>query len=105
MLGVRFRWMAGVVVLSCVPAMQARGDVRVFPAVADTYVSSAAPSRNFGRSATLDVARRPSQRAYLRFNVTLPTDAVISAARLTVFARAKRVAVYRERIPSTSRPR
>src|SRR5947209_15701327 len=96
MLGGRFRWTAGVIALSCVPGTEARGDVRSFAAVADTYVSSAAPAKNFGRSATLEIARRPTERAYLRFNVTLPTDAAISGATLTVVTRAARgTAVYR----------
>lgn len=61
---------------------------KVFTPVADAHVSASAPARNFGASRTLAVARRPVTRTYLRFRVTLPANAVVSAATLRLYRTA-----------------
>lgn len=52
-----------------------------FPAASDTHSRSDAPTRNFGRASRLVAKRGTSiRRAYLRFNVLLPTDRVVTRA-------------------------
>ncbi|HEV2773089.1 MAG TPA: DNRLRE domain-containing protein, partial [Thermoleophilaceae bacterium] len=71
-----------------------QGDTRVghlrtvrFPATADTHSRSDAPTRNFGRASRLVAERDTSiRRAYLRFNLVLPTDRVVTRATLRLHA-------------------
>jgi Calcineurin-like phosphoesterase len=50
-----------------------------FTAVADAYVSSARPSRNFGTQSRLEVDGSPVLNTYLRFNVQGLTGSVVRA--------------------------
>ncbi|HEY3006127.1 MAG TPA: DNRLRE domain-containing protein, partial [Kribbellaceae bacterium] len=56
-----------------------------FPPVADSYVSSAEPTRNFGTRSTLRTDASPEIRSYLRFNVT-GLGGSVTAAKLRIFA-------------------
>jgi hypothetical protein len=59
---------------------QARGQgSQTFTPVADALVTSAAPTRNFGSRATLQVDRRPLIRTYLRFRALGLSGSVVSA--------------------------
>jgi hypothetical protein len=57
-----------------------------FVASADSYVSQAAPTSDFGTSTRLWVAGGPTMNSYLRFNVQLPTGATITGATLLLYA-------------------
>jgi hypothetical protein len=64
--------LAGAAGLVASPSGEASGTVRTvtLKPVADVFVNSAAPRRNFGRRRALHVDRRPTERAYLRFRVS-----------------------------------
>ena len=53
-----------------------------YPAVADAYVSAAAPRANFGRAGTLQSGRGPVRRAYLRFDLRSLSAAGLRKATL-----------------------
>jgi hypothetical protein len=80
----------GVSVLAGPHATPAQAARTVVAPVADTYVSAKAPGANFGRSRRLDVGARPVERAYLRFDITLPPGAKISGATLRLKATSSR---------------
>lgn len=48
-----------------------RGSLVTVRPLADSFVTSAVPRRNFGKAGTLRVARSPRERAYLRFRLRL----------------------------------
>lgn len=74
-----------VVTVACVNAASgdgARGAEQAtltFKPVADALVTSATPSRNFGRSSKLGVDRHPLVRSYLRFKLTGLSGTVANA--------------------------
>jgi hypothetical protein len=74
----------GALLLGVLPPPAAHSATRTFRATADASVSSSAPSKRLGRSGRLVVARRPRERAYLRFDVALPAGALVSGATLTL---------------------
>ena len=92
------------IVLVAVPAGGAPGTgartVTLRP-VADAFVTSAAPRRNFGRARTLAVDRRPTVRSYLRFRLRGVVGPVRQATLRLYVVRAKgrgvRVAAVRGR--------
>jgi parallel beta-helix repeat protein len=65
------------------PAAAAPG-VSTLPVAADAYVSSAKPTKNYGRASSLWVDGSPLMRTYLRFD--LPDGNAIARARLQVYA-------------------
>lgn len=58
--------------------------VRLQPA-GDAYVSSAASGTNYGGATTLRTDTAPTEVSYLKFNVSLPSGATITAARLHLY--------------------
>ncbi len=62
-------------------------------ATADAYVSSAAPSVNYGSSKSLRIDASPIVRSYLRFDLRAVSGTVTSA-RLTLFADSASTAGY-----------
>ena len=60
-----------------------------YPAVADAYVSAAAPRANFGRAGTLQSGRGPVRRAYLRFDLRSLSAAALRKATLRLQASGK----------------
>src|SRR5215207_446011 len=58
---------------------QALSSTVSFTAVADAYVSSARPGRNFGTQTRLEVDSSPVENTYLRFNVQGLTGSVTGA--------------------------
>jgi Calcineurin-like phosphoesterase len=55
--------------------------------VADSYVASSVPKKNFGKAHALWVSGRPQTRAYLRFDLRGLKDMVVRRATLSLFAR------------------
>jgi hypothetical protein len=53
-----------------------------FDATEDTYVSSSATGANYGSATVLNTDTVPMQVAYLKFDVSLPTHATITGAKL-----------------------
>jgi acid phosphatase type 7 len=62
-----------------------------FTAVADAYVSSARPSRNFGAQTKLEVDGSPVVNTYLRFNVQGLTGDVVRATLEVYRVGARRI--------------
>jgi hypothetical protein len=79
-----------VVVGLGVVAAPASAETVTFKATSDTFVSSARPGKNYGRSRLLRVDRTPRMRSYLRFNVRLPRGARVERVSLLVYARSRR---------------
>jgi hypothetical protein len=64
----------------------AHADTTTFTPEADSYVSSDQPSANFGLATQLQVnGGSPTKRAYLRFNVALPSGAQVNSATLRLY--------------------
>ena len=84
------RWGDRGLVLCCGLLLFALASLRVWaqaPPSADTFVSSAYPTTNYGPSITLVVGSGTS--AYLKFNLaTLPANASISKATLRLYVDA-----------------
>jgi hypothetical protein len=69
------------------PPAPAGAETRTFEATADASVAATRPSSNQGRQRRLSVGR--SRLAYLKFDVSLPGGAVITGARLRLYATAR----------------
>lgn len=99
----RFRILGALLVIlgaATVPIAQASSTT--FVAVADAYVDSTLPDRNFGSSSRLVVNESPSiKRSYLKFNIA-GLDGPITRATLQVYVRngGSTVSVYK--VASTS---
>ena len=70
---------SGTVGVTVLPVGGGGGTQVTFTPVADTFVNSNSPTKNFGAAPTLQVDGSPTQIAYLRFNVTGLSGAVQSA--------------------------
>ena len=73
---------ATVAVLAAIPA---EGTTQTFKPVADSYVTSAYPSTNYGGSTRLRVYASPTVRSYLRFNVQ-GTSGTVTRATLRLYS-------------------
>jgi hypothetical protein len=62
----------------------AQTTVRI-PAAADVYVSSEFPNTNYGGATTLRADTLPEEVSFLKFNVSLPSNATITSARLHLY--------------------
>jgi hypothetical protein len=62
----------------------AQTTIRIQPA-GDAYVSSGASGTNHGGATTLRADTVPTEVSYLKFNVSLPTGATVTAARLHLY--------------------
>lgn len=83
--------LAGVALITCMSfAATAQADTQTFTPVADSYVSSSARGTSYGAATTLRVDASPTQRSYLRFNVTLPPGSTITGATLRLFTTSAR---------------
>ncbi|HET7047345.1 MAG TPA: DNRLRE domain-containing protein [Solirubrobacteraceae bacterium] len=83
----RCAWVSVVVVLALVVAPGASADLQTFGAVADSYVSSAAPLSNYGSATRFWVqGATPVMRTYVRFDVEVPAGATITGATLQLYA-------------------
>ena len=80
------RAMLQVVVFGLIGALPCWADSTDFTPEADTYVAQANPDTNFGAGTVWGISNDPQFGgiAYLRFNVSLPTGAAITDARLLV---------------------
>jgi hypothetical protein len=65
----------------------ARAETRTFAASADATVASASPSINYGRHGRLVVGR--SRMSYVQFDVSLPTGATVTSARVRLYSAAR----------------
>jgi len=56
----------------------------------DTFISSGTPNANYGADSTFDIRGDDARRTLIEFNVsTIPSDAIIDSAILTLYATAK----------------
>src|SRR5271165_6028786 len=80
----RYRWILCVVFAALLTALVC---VAQAPPAADTFVSNARPSQNFGASALLPV--QPGTTSYIRLNLSaLPSGVAISKAALKLYVNA-----------------
>jgi hypothetical protein len=70
------------------PRSAAASQDLIFPAVADTYVSAAAPTVNYGTQTTLRTDNSPVVTSYLRFNVSGLAGRTVTAASLAIHANS-----------------
>lgn len=74
-----------VLSLTLLPALAlAQTTVRLRP-VEDAYVSASAAGTNYGGATTLRTDTDPEEVSYLKFNVSLPSGAAVTAARLHLY--------------------
>src|SRR5215210_414908 len=79
---------ASAVLLFAIGSPAAAGPAQTFSAIADGYVTAAAPGTGYGRARSLRVAKKPAARAYLRFRIArLQGD--VAAATLRVFVTSR----------------
>jgi hypothetical protein len=69
----------------CLQATEASADSVVVTPQADAYVDSATAGMNFGTSLTLNVDASPTRRTYLKFQISLPSGAVVTGATLRLY--------------------
>lgn len=74
---------AAVFALACPSIATARS--ANFSATADSYVSSAQPTTNYGTSTRLYVGGSPTLHAFVRFNVQLPSGTMITGSTLGLY--------------------
>ena len=68
--------------------VQAAAATQVFSPVADSYVTSGAPDKNYGSNTSLRVDNSPELRSYLRFNVTEMDTGQSYSAKLRMYANS-----------------
>src|SRR3954447_6585338 len=78
---------AGVAVSLLIGVASGRSVTALVAPVADTYVSAAQPTRNFGTAESLRVSA--GSAAYLRFRVSVPAGETVTRATLQLFPSAK----------------
>jgi hypothetical protein len=77
--------------------VKASSSTATFTPAADTYVSSATATTNYGTSASLRVDASPMVRSYLRFNVQGLPAGTVSKATLSVYANSASTIGYSAR--------
>jgi acid phosphatase len=89
MVAVRAICASAAVLLALLLPSVAAADSQTFTATADAYVTSDAPSANYGSDSRLWVQTGPPlEQSYLRFDVELPAGAIITGATLQLYAGA-----------------
>ena len=79
---------AGFLAALAPPISAAASQDLIFPSVADTYVSAAAPTVNYGTQSTIRTDNSPVVHSYLRFNVSGLAGRSITAASLAIHANS-----------------
>jgi chitodextrinase len=76
---------AAVLLAPIAPASLVAAATFTFTPVADTYVESAQPTRNFGSATTIQVDNSPVKNALIKFSVTGVGSSVVSSAKLRLY--------------------
>ena len=77
--------LAAVLFACSIQAADVSADTVVLNPRADAYVSSASSGSNFGTSSVLNVDAKPKERTYLKFDIALPSGAVMTGATLRLY--------------------